>query len=859
MDSGTSRFNLNSTYGFSLSTMDKSLVDKSQHFKVDLENLKEANSKCEYSFLTTMNLELHMQTRVDLKPDPILDPISALFYTVINDVPENFGVEQTKTGMIVHGLSELEVNIFRRSDMKADILVVHNEMALFEHFIELVRHWDPDIFSGYEIERVSWGYLIDRGNLLDLDMISLLSRILPKDHVRQESKEVPHLEDGDSGHVQDRDREYDNDVQIRGRILLNIWRLIRHEIALTSYTFENVLYHIMHQRCPLHSYKFLTELWQNPKTMWIVAEYYLSKVKGTLAILDTLDLIGRTCELAKLFGIQFFEVLSRGSQFRVESMMMRIAKARNYVGVSPSVQQRAHMRAPEYLPLILEPQSRLFTDPLIVLDFQSLYPSVIIGYNYCFSTCLGRIEHLGSKDSFEFGATSIKIAPDLLDELLKQNQITVSPCGVAFVTKEVRKGVLPQMLNEILDTRLMVKQSMKMHKTNKLLQRVLHSRQLGLKLIANVTYGYTAANFSGRMPCVEVGDSVVSKGRETLERAIKFVEANKEWKAEVVYGDTDSLFILLPGRNKAQAFTIGQEIAEAVTQDNPTPIKLKFEKVYQPCILQTKKRYVGYMYETPDQVDPVYEAKGIETVRRDGCPIVAKTLEKTLRILFETLDVSVIKRYINRQFTKLLKDEISIQDLIFAKEFRGMKGYKPGACVPALELARKWVLKDPRNIPLSGERVPFIIANGPPGLPLIRLVRSPYELLEDKGLKINSYYYITKVITPPLNRCLLLIGVDVREWLQELPRITKITGATTNTDASLVNFNYKKSTIAQYFATTNCINSCGNQTVKEGFCNACLEQPQKAVVALTSKIVRLDRKLHQIEKVGKNLKKLKRY
>lgn len=42
------------------------------------------------------------------------------------------------------------------------------------------------------------------------------------------------------------------------------------------------------------------------------------------------------------------------------------------------------------------------------------------------------------------------------------------------------------------------------------------------------------------------------------------------------------------------------------------------------CLIQTKKRYVGFMYESPDQVQPVYEAKGIETVRRDGCPAVAK-------------------------------------------------------------------------------------------------------------------------------------------------------------------------------------------------------------------------------------------
>lgn len=76
-------------------------------------------------------------------------------------------------------------------------------------------------------------------------------------------------------------------------------------------------------------------------------------------------------------------------------LFRRIAKPKNLIPVSPSVQQRAHMRAPEYLPLILEPHSRFYSDPLIVLDFQSLYPSVIIAYNYCFSTCLGRLWNLG--------------------------------------------------------------------------------------------------------------------------------------------------------------------------------------------------------------------------------------------------------------------------------------------------------------------------------------------------------------------------------------------------------------------------------------------------------------------------------
>ena len=108
-----------------------------------------------------------------------------------------------------------------------------------------------------------------------------------------------------------------------------------------------------------------------------------------------------------------------------------------------------------------------------------------------------------SPQPFEFGATTLKVPKNLALKL--KNKMNFAPCGVAFVKKEVRKGILPRMLTEILDTRLMVKKAIKDHsKENRALQRALHSRQLGLKLIANVTYGYTAANFSGRMPCIEV-------------------------------------------------------------------------------------------------------------------------------------------------------------------------------------------------------------------------------------------------------------------------------------------------------------------------------------------------------------------
>ena len=118
---------------------------------------------------------------------------------------------------------------------------------------------------------------------------------------------------------------------------------------------------------------------------------------------------------------------------------------------------------------------------------------------------------------------------------------SVTPNGVVFLPPQLREGVLPRLLREILQARVMVKKLMKeaSRAGDHRLYRTLNARQFSLKLIANVTYGYTAAGFSGRMPCAELADAIVQSGRETLERAIRTVESFEEWGAKVVYGDTD--------------------------------------------------------------------------------------------------------------------------------------------------------------------------------------------------------------------------------------------------------------------------------------------------------------------------------
>ncbi|XVE98944.1 hypothetical protein REPUB_Repub03eG0152800 [Reevesia pubescens] len=116
----------------------------------------------------------------------------------------------------------------------------------------------------------------------------------------------------------------------------------------------------------------------------------------------------------------------------------------------------AFQPAIECLPLVMEPESGFYADPIVVLDFQSLYPSMIIVYNPCFCTCLGKIAN--SKVN-TLGVSSYAPDPNVLRDL--KDQLLLTPNGVMYVPSKVRKRVLPRLLEEILSTRIMVKQAMK--------------------------------------------------------------------------------------------------------------------------------------------------------------------------------------------------------------------------------------------------------------------------------------------------------------------------------------------------------------------------------------------------------------
>lgn len=749
----------------------------------------------EAQYMSTLSLEVHINSRGKLVPNPEEDEVQCIFWATKSD--ENFqegsqSDDSTVCGIIVVSEDGTLAEQMRKQ-LQFEVMEETTELDAMVRMVEVVRNRDPDILTGYEVHGSSWGYLIERArHKYDYNLCDEFSRMKSQSHGR---------------FGKDADRwgfNTTSTIRVTGRHMINIWRAMRGELNLLQYTMENVVWHLLHRRIPHYTHRTLSNWYTSGRQRDLAKclRYYTTRTKMDIQILEENELIPRTSEQARLLGVDFFSVFSRGSQFKVESIMFRIAKPENFVLVSPSRKQVGGQNALECLPLVMEPQSAFYNSPLLVLDFQSLYPSVMIAYNYCYSTFLGRI--VNWRGTNKMGFTEYRRQEKLL-ELLK-DYINIAPNGMMYTKVEVRKSLLAKMLTEILETRVMVKSGMKQDRDDKTLQQLLNNRQLALKLLANVTYGYTSASFSGRMPCSEIADSIVQTGRETLERAIAYIHSVEKWGAEVVYGDTDSLFIYLKGRTKDQAFDIGNEISKAITDMNPRPIKLKFEKVYFPCVLLAKKRYVGYKYESRDQVKPDFDAKGIETVRRDGTPAEQKIEEKALKLLFETADLSQIKEYFQTQCDKIMRGQVSVQDFCFAREVKLGSYSDKGPPPPGALISTRKMLEDARAEPQYGERVPYVVISGAPGARLIDRCVAPEDLLNNDHCTLDAEYYITKNLIPPLERIFNLVGANVRQWYDEMPKVQRIRRITDGATAGAK----KKFTLESYLRSASCV-VCGTK------------------------------------------------
>ncbi|KAJ9142675.1 DNA polymerase [Pleurostoma richardsiae] len=606
------------------------------------------------------------------------------------------------------------------SIVATQILEFDREEKMLMSWRNFLERVDPDIITGYNIANFDFPYLLDRARHLKVHGFEYWSRIPT---VKSVSKET----NISSKQMGNRDTKATN---TNGRLQLDLLQLIQRDHHLRSYTLNSVCSHFLGEQKEDVHYTMITELFNGtPESRRRLALYCLKDAYLPQRLMDKLSCLENYTEMARVTGVPFNFLLSRGQQVKFISQLFR--KALEQKLVIPDI--RAESSEEQYEgATVIEPTRGYYDVPIATLDFASLYPSIIQAHNLCYTT-------LVSKKAIDaFG-------------LKKDEDYIVTPNGDAFVTVKQRKGLLAQILDELLNARKQAKRELAAE-TDPFKKAVLNGRQLALKISANSVYGLTGAT-NGKLPCLEIASSTTSYGRQMIEKTKNEVEqryciANGySHDAQVIYGDTDSVMVKFGTKDLAEAMKLGEDASQYVSSKFIKPIKLEFEKVYFPYLLINKKRYAGLYWTKPEKFDKM-DTKGIETVRRDNCLLVQTVIEKVLRMILIDRDVPGAQDYVKDTIADLLQNKVDMSKLVITK---ALTKDDYAAKQAHVELAQRMKKRDAGSAPGLGDRVAYVMVKGAAGSKNFERSEDPIYVLEH-NVPIDTKYYLDNQLAKPLSR-----------------------------------------------------------------------------------------------------------
>lgn len=665
----------------------------------------------------------------------------------------------------LHGESEALIrNIFTLNTCApighAEVKCFMDEREMLEAWAQFVRDADPDILTGYNISNFDLPYLLDRAKHLQLKNFDFLGRI---SNIRSVIKEqVTQTKIGR--------RTYKN-INLEGRITYDMFMVIKRDFKLRSYTLNSVCNEILGEQKEDVHYSIITDL-QNgdEQTRRRLAVYCLKDADLPLRLLDHVKSFTNDIEMSRVTGVPITSLLTKGEQVKVVAQLLKHAREAGYFmpfhTYNPSSEQYEGAT-------VIEPERGYYTDPIATLDFSSLYPSIMIAHNLCYTTLL---------------------KPDMKDKhCLSDEQITSTPANCMFVKSSVRPGLLPHILQHLLSARKKTKALLKETK-DPVVRAVLDGRQLAYKLSANSVYGFTGATV-GKLPCIEISASVTAYGRTMIERTKQEVEQHYckangyETDSKVIYGDTDSVMVNFKVQSLERSMELGREAAELISKKFISPIKLEFEKVYYPYLLINKKRYAGLYFTNTEKYDKM-DCKGIETVRRDNCTLVADVINTCLQKLLINRDPDDAVKYVKTVISDLLQNNIDISHLVITKELTKSDYAAKQAHV---ELAQKIKKRDPGNAPKLGDRIPYVITAASKNARAFEKAEDPIYVLEN-NVPIDANYYLENQLSKPLLRIFQPILGDNAESILLRGGHTRTRTLVTSKVGALAAFTKKKET-----------------------------------------------------------------
>ncbi len=599
----------------------------------------------------------------------------------------------------------------------AKVLAYKTEEELLAAWSKFVVGADPDVLTGYNIVNFDLPYLLDRAAKLGVGEFPFLGRLRGQRTTMRKTK----MSSSAFGTHESRS------FSMHGRVIYDMLQLITREYKLRSYSLNSVSAEFLGEQKEDVHYSIISDLQKgDEQTRRRLAVYCLKDAFLPVRLMDKLMFLTNYTEMARVTGIPLGWLVSRGHMVKVVSLLHRKAHVQELV--IPDLERRGQGGGDDGGPqfegaTVIEPKRGYYSEPIATLDFASLYPSIIMAHNLCYST-LVRPEHVSK---------------------LNPNDWEKTPTGNIFVKRSVKQGILTTMLEELLSARKQAKKDLKAAK-DPFLKAVLDGRQLALKISANAVYGFTGASV-GKLPCMEISASTTAYGRQMIENTKAEVE--KRYKdADVVYGDTDSVMINF-GKDKSleESMKLGEEAAEAISSIFPKPVKLEFEKCYYPYLLISKKRYAGLLWTNTTKADKM-DCKGIESVRRDNCRLVANIIENVLKLLLEKRDKERAVGLVKEVISDLLQNKIDISLLVVSKALTKMDYDNKQAHV---ELAAKLRKRDAGTAPSIGDRVPYVIIKGTKNEPAYSRAEDPLYVLEN-NVPIDNNYYLENMLRKPLER-----------------------------------------------------------------------------------------------------------
>lgn len=545
---------------------------------------------------------------------------------------------------------------------KGRLVLCSGEKELLLRFRDLWQHCNPQIVTGYNIFGFDFPYILDRCRRHGIEDTFLH---LGPFHEKASIREVA----WSSAAYRDQHFVF---PETQGVLSVDLLPLVRRDFKLSNYKLKTVSsFFIGDTKDPLTPqdlFRAFEQLWRQDNAgcegMLEAAVYCIQDADLVLRLFHHLQTWIGLCEMARISQVSLWSLYTQGQQIKVFSQIYRLCQEKQFV-IDPPAE-------PDVLPYtgatVFPPKPGIYSW-VVPFDFASLYPTTIIAYNIDYSTYIEEASlahHLPSTyHTIEWEEhTACAHDPEVYTPATRPTYVFCGARRYHFLKEP--KGVLPELLESLLDARKQTRRQLAGLPKDDAMREVLDKRQLAYKISANSMYGAMGV-VRGYLPFMPGAMCTTAMGRQNIEKAAAHVQS--VYGAELIYGDTDSIYVHFPTIDQAQTlWDHACRIEKELLSLFPRPMKLAFEeKLYKKFLILTKKRYMALACDEKDRLDAKLTIRGVMLARRDNCVWARRFYERTVRSLMASSGMTEMINEIADGIQDLFTLRIPLANLIITK------------------------------------------------------------------------------------------------------------------------------------------------------------------------------------------------